>query len=74
MHKTTVYLPDRLRQGVSRMARATGRSEADVIRQAIAELVAGERQRPRPRGALFVSGDPGLSEEVDKPLEGFGQR
>lgn len=73
MNKTTVYLPDELKQAVARIAIGTGRSEADVIREAIGEL-ARTSQRPRPRGGLFASGDPSLSDSVDEALAGFGDR
>lgn len=73
MNKTTVYLPADLKQAVTQMATATGRSEADVIREAIAAL-ASTSQRPRPTGGLFASGDTTLSEGVDDALGGFGDR
>lgn len=70
--KTTVYIPDDLKLALSRVAKAANRSEADLIRQSIADLV--ERSSPpRPRGALFSSGDPSLSERVDEAIAGFGE-
>ena len=43
MRKTSVYLPDRLKEALAARARATGRSEAEVIRAAIeAEVGAGD--------------------------------
>ena len=44
----------------------------ELIREAIAERV--ERDRPRPRGGLYSSGDSTLSEHVDEELNGFGAR
>jgi precorrin-2/cobalt-factor-2 C20-methyltransferase len=42
MRKTSVYLPDRLKEALAAHARATGRSEAEVIRAAVeAEVGAG---------------------------------
>jgi len=42
MRKTSVYLPDRLKDALAAQARATGRSEAEVIRAAVeAEVRAG---------------------------------
>ena len=73
MNKTTVYLPDELKQSLRRMAAASGRSEAELIREAIAAL-ARTADRPRPHGPLFSSGDPTLSEHVDEALAGFGSR
>ena len=73
MIKTTVYLPDDLKHAVSRLAAESGRSEAKVIRDAIAALV-DRSGRPRPRGGLFVSGDPSLSSQAEAALTGFGDR
>ena len=44
MKKTTLYLPDDLKEKVESVARAEGRSEADVIRDAISSAV--EARRP----------------------------
>jgi hypothetical protein len=75
VNKTTVYLPDDLRDGIKRAARLRGISEAEVIRDAIRQLV--EKERPRPRGGLFSSGggDGGesIARNVDKYLKGFGE-
>lgn len=73
MVKTTVYLPEGLKQGLTKLAIATGRSEAELIREAVDTLVANS-VRPRPRGALFHSGDPGLAANADEALVGFGER
>ena len=72
MQKTTVYLPDDLKQALTRTALEEGTSEADLIRRAIAAAV--QAQGRRPRGALFASGDPTLSESVEAALAGFGDR
>ncbi|MGQ0678264.1 MAG: CopG family transcriptional regulator [Actinomycetota bacterium] len=71
--KTTIYLPESLRTGVKRLAAASGRSEAEVIRDAIHRLIEA-MPPPRPRGALYASGDAALSDEVDSALTGFGER
>jgi plasmid stability protein len=73
MIKTTVYLPDDLKEALTRMAATTGRSEADLIREALAALVR-TADRPRPRGGLFASGDRSLASHVDEALAGFGER
>jgi Arc/MetJ-type ribon-helix-helix transcriptional regulator len=74
MTKTSVYLPEQLKHELALVARRRGRSEAELIREAIARLVAEEEQdRPRPRPGLFASGDPALANRVDEVLaEGFG--
>jgi hypothetical protein len=71
--KTTVYLPKELKGALTQLSAVTGRSEADLIREALRTLTVGA-ERPSPRGALFASGDPSLSESVDEALAGFGQR
>jgi hypothetical protein len=73
MRKTTVYLPDELKISLGRLAHASGRSEAELIREAIAAQVrhAGPA---RPRGRLFASGDYRLSEQAEDALLGFADR
>lgn len=69
MNKTTVYLPEALKQGVERLARQRSCSEAEVIRQAIQDAMT----RPRPRGAI-IPGDSAWAERADDHLDGFGER
>jgi Arc/MetJ-type ribon-helix-helix transcriptional regulator len=73
MKKTTVYLPEDLKSALGRVAEARGRSEAELIREAVRELVQSS-EPPRPRLPLFSSGDPTLAERIDKELAGFGER
>lgn len=73
MEKTTVYLPDDLKEGLRRAARASGRSEAELIREGIG-LVTGAHRIAEPRLPLFESGQPELAESVDEALRGFGER
>ncbi len=72
MKKTTVYLPDELKFALERVATERGRSEADLIREAVRDLVRNS-ETPRPRLPLFRSGDPTLAERVDEELRGFGE-
>jgi hypothetical protein len=72
MKKTTVYLPDDLKDSLERAAVVQGRSEAELIREAVRELVR-ELEPPRPRLPLFSSGDPTLAQRVDEELRGFGE-
>lgn len=69
MNKTTVYLPETLKQGVERLARQRSCSEAEVIRQAIQDAIS----RPKPRAGI-IPGDSAWAERVDDYLEGFGER
>jgi hypothetical protein len=73
VNKTTVYLPEELKQSLRRLAAVSGRSEAELIREAVAAQVRALDQ-PRPRGQLFTSGDSSLAEHVDEALAGFGKR
>lgn len=71
MNKTTLYLPDDLRRAVKNASAREGVSEAEVIRRAIRKAVGGSR--PRPRGALFASGNP-IARDAERLLDGFGER
>jgi plasmid stability protein len=73
MRRTTLYLPDELKAALERTAAAQGRSEAEVVRDALAAATR-EHAHPRPRLPLFDSGDPALAERVDDVLAaGFGE-
>lgn len=71
MQKTTLYLPDDLKEAVKRVAADRNVSEAEVIRQALREAISSGR--PRPRGALFSSGNPAARHD-EELLAGFGER
>jgi hypothetical protein len=73
MEKTTVYLPNELKGALRRAARATGRSEAELIRQGIG-MVTGTHRVAEPRLPLFESGQVDLAEHVDEALAEFGER
>lgn len=66
--KTTIYLPEDLKQAVENEARRLGQSEAEIIRRAIAEAVG----RPRPRGGLYHG--EAIADRADELLGGFGKR
>ncbi|MCY4630565.1 MAG: ribbon-helix-helix domain-containing protein [bacterium] len=69
MNKTTVYLPETLKNGVERLARQRSCSEAEVIRQAIQDAIS----RPKPRPGI-IPGDSAWAERVDDYMDGFGER
>jgi hypothetical protein len=73
MEKTTVYLSGELKRALRGAARATGRSEAELIREGIG-LVTGTHRIGEPRLPLFESGAPDLAERADELLAGFGER
>ncbi|MDN5854144.1 MAG: ribbon-helix-helix domain-containing protein [Actinomycetia bacterium] len=71
MEKTTVYLPNDLKDAIKRAAETQGVSEAEVIRRSIRQAVGDVR--PRPRGGLFASGRP-TARHTEDLLAGFGER
>lgn len=76
MVKTTVYLPDDLKERLSDAARASGESEARIIRSALEGWLNGMLPGPRSRlvGAIEF-GDHDLPLKVDELLAGgFGQQ
>ncbi len=72
MHRTTIYLPDDLRDQLARAARARGCSEAETVRAALRAFVP-DLIPPAPRFPLSASGDPTLAEYVDDAMAGFGE-
>jgi hypothetical protein len=68
MRKTTVYLPDELKQRLAETAQQERRSEADVIRSAIDRYTI----RPKPRLPLISLTEP--IGDVEEALRGFGER
>jgi hypothetical protein len=73
MTKTTVYLPRELKQALTRTARQRGRSEADLLREAVAK-VTGEADAPAPRLPLFRAKGRSIADDIDRALSGFGTR
>jgi len=75
MMKTTVYLPEDLKASLVRLAVEQGRSEAEIIREAIRGVV-GDGPPPKPKIPLVAQalGDPTAAERVDELLDGFGAR
>ena len=71
MHRTTLYLTEAQRAKVRRLAAATGRTQADIIREAVGRLPEGGVRLPRSVGA--GRGGPDLTERAEELLEGFGE-
>lgn len=73
MEKTTIYLPAELKRAIKRLSRLQARSEAEVIREALARAAA-EADSPAPRLPLFQGHGPSIAETVDDALSGgFGR-
>ncbi len=73
MEKTTVYLTAAQKRALERAAQASGRSEADLIREGVEVVTAGHRTAELVL-PLFSSDQPDLAEHVDEALDGFGER
>ena len=72
--KTTIYLPEKLKQEIERVAKSRECSGADVIRDAVSDLF--ERLPPPvPKLPLgdFTLGAPDIAERAEELLDGFGQ-
>jgi hypothetical protein len=75
MVKTTVYLPEHLKERLEEAARVSGDSEARIIRSAIEGWLESLLPRPVPHWGTIDFGDPDLASKVDEVLaEGFGQQ
>lgn len=66
--KTTIYLPDELKEALTAEAHRRGQSEAEVVREAISALV----RRPAPRPGI-IEGEP-IAARSEELLSGFGER
>jgi plasmid stability protein len=72
MKRTTIYLPDDLKAALERTAAAQGKSEAEIVRSALAAATK-HHAYPPPTLPLFESGNASLAERVEEELAaGFG--
>ncbi len=74
MVKTSVYLPDDLKERLAQAAQVSGESEAHIIRSALEQWLAQLMSRPQSQllGSIRF-GDPDLADKVDEILAGgFG--
>ncbi len=75
MQKTSIYLSQRERDRLARLSRQTGRSQSELVREAIARYEPGEASDRE--FALFDSAGGDGRSAADIPdeelLEGFGQ-
>jgi predicted transcriptional regulator len=71
MHKTTIYLDDQIYRKIQRLAKATGRTQAMIIREALAAFTRTGKELPASIGA-GASGRSDASERAEDLLDGFG--
>jgi len=68
MTKTTLYLDETMMLSLKEAAKAEGRSQATLIREAIAAYLK-RRERPKPKGiGIYSSGRSDLSERAEELL------
>jgi predicted transcriptional regulator len=70
MHKTTLYLEDDLRDRIASAAKEAGRSQADLVRDALRAFFF---KRKKPRSVGMGKGGRHLSERAEELLRGFGE-
>ncbi|MCS6951619.1 MAG: CopG family transcriptional regulator [Bryobacterales bacterium] len=68
MVRTTVYLPSELTVALRRLAEATGRSRADLIREALVQYVQRAQVPPPVRFGRYRSGRSDISERARELL------
>ena len=75
MVKTSVYLPEELKERLAEASRDSGESEATIIRSALEQWLAGlMRPRNSPHWGTVAFADPHLADNVDDVLaQGFGR-
>lgn len=75
MVKTTVYLPDALKRALAVASETEGKSEAEIIREAIQHRVEQSVRRPPTLPLVDTPlGDPTIARRADELLDdGFGR-
>ena len=69
MVKTTVYFSEETALALRQLASARGRSQAELIREAVAQYV-GQATRPQPKGiGAYRSGRPDVSTRAEELLK-----
>lgn len=75
MKRTTIYLPDDLKQALTKRAKLEGRSEAEIIRESLTKTLEPGKSVRNLSFGMFDSGYTDTSERVDEILResGFGE-
>jgi predicted transcriptional regulator len=72
--RTTVYLDDHTIERLQRLSEASGKTQAALIREAVAVYSTSRSNRRLPRSlGLGASGAGDLAERAEELLEGFGK-
>jgi hypothetical protein len=73
--RTTIYLSEEQKRALEAIAQRTSRTEADLIRQGVDQVIEINRLRRRKPQALFALDDPILDDpnRAGEALEGFGE-
>ena len=72
MHKTTIYLDERIYRLIRAKAEAARTTQAAVIREALEAYVGGRGSLRRPRSIGLGAGASDLSERAEDLLAGMG--
>lgn len=72
--RTTIYLTDAQKRELEVLSTSTTRTESDLIREGLDQVLDAHRVTDRKPGALFALSDPVLDDpdRVGEALEGFG--
>lgn len=73
--RTTIYLTDAQKQELELLSERTTRTESDLIREGLDQVLDANRLTRRKPGALFALSDPVLDDpdRAEQALEGFGE-
>lgn len=73
--RTTIYLTDAQKEELKMLSDRTTRTESDLIREGVDQVLDAHRVPRRKPGALFALLDPVLDDpdRAEQALEGFGQ-
>jgi ribbon-helix-helix protein len=72
--RTTIYLTDAQKEELEMLSDRTTRTESDLIREGVDQILDANRVARQKPGALFALSDPVLDDpdRAEQALEGFG--
>ncbi len=73
--RTTIYLTDAQKQELKALSDRVTRTESDLIREGVDQMLELHRVRTAKPGPLFALSDPVLDDpdRIDEALKGFGE-